>query len=103
MPPNNRALVWAPESEQDLLEIWHYLAEAVGTDTADRQLRRIDEACRSLRQAPFRGRPRDELRPGLRSILTEPYVVFYRVATAAVEIVRVLHQRRDIGAIFGER
>ena len=69
MPPNNRALVWAPESEQDLLDIWHYLAEAVGTDTADRQL----------------------------------YVVFYRVATAAVEIVRVLHQRRDIGAIFGER
>jgi plasmid stabilization system protein ParE len=30
-------------------------------------------------------------------------VVFFRVAAAAVEIVRVLHQRRDIGAIFGER
>jgi plasmid stabilization system protein ParE len=53
MPPNNRALVWAPESEQDLLDIWHYLAEAVGTDTADRQLRRIDEPAALFGKRPF--------------------------------------------------
>jgi toxin ParE1/3/4 len=94
-------ILWAPEAEQDLLDIWDYLA-ATGEDIADRQLRDIDAACRSLDRSPFRGRARDELRQGLRSIFIDRYVAFYRVRGTAVEIVRVLHERRDIGAIFGD-
>ncbi len=41
--------------------------------------------------------------PGLRSILVYPYIVFYRVTGATVEIVRVLHQRRDFAAIFDKK
>jgi plasmid stabilization system protein ParE len=33
---------------------------------------------------------------GLRSILVHPYAVIYRVTDDAVEIVRVLHERRDL-------
>jgi len=29
-----------------------------------------------------------------------PYVIFFRTTDLSVEIVRILHQRRDINAIF---
>jgi plasmid stabilization system protein ParE len=32
-----------------------------------------------------------------------PYVVFYRVRNDGIEIVRVLHGRRDVASIFAER
>jgi hypothetical protein len=38
----------------------------------------------------------------LRSLLIERHIVFYRVFDAGDEIARVLHQRRDIEAIFSE-
>jgi plasmid stabilization system protein ParE len=43
------------------------------------------------------------LAPGLRSALARPYTIFYRVQTDEVEIVRVLHERRDFPAIFSGR
>jgi plasmid stabilization system protein ParE len=38
--------------------------------------------------------------PGLRSVLVHPYTVFYRLNDGAVEIVRILHERRDIARVF---
>jgi len=48
-------------------------------------------------------RTRDELLPGLRSALADPNILFYRVRKDAVEIIRVLHGRRDIASIFARR
>ena len=42
------------------------------------------------------GRTREELRPGLRSIVIEQYVLFYRATATAVEVHRILHGARDI-------
>jgi plasmid stabilization system protein ParE len=36
----------------------------------------------------------------MRSILANPYVVFYRINADCIEIVRVLHGRRDVESIF---
>jgi toxin ParE1/3/4 len=41
--------------------------------------------------------------PGMRSMATTPYVLFYRIVQDSVEVVRVLHDRRDIDAIFAKR
>jgi len=46
------------------------------------------------------GRARPELGHGLRSFVVGQYVVFYRPSTKGIEIVRVLHGARDIGATF---
>jgi toxin ParE1/3/4 len=102
MASAKRSLVWSPEAEQDLLDIWLYLAPEASAGTADAQLRKIDATCRSLLMMPFRGRPRNELRPGLRSVLVHPYAAFYGVGESTIDIVRVLHQRRDIDAILKE-
>ena len=99
MASRNRGIVWSPEAESDILEIWQYLANEVSTEFADHRVRQIPHACDPLLRFPLRGRPRDELLPGLRSILSHTHVVFYRAARDHIEIVRVLHGRRDIESI----
>jgi plasmid stabilization system protein ParE len=39
---------------------------------------------------------------GMRSVLVHPYVIFFQVAASSVEIVRGLHQRRDLESIFAD-
>ena len=69
-------------------------------DIADSLLREIAQAAERLSAQSLRGRARDELSPGLRSVLAHPYTVFYRVRNGTVEIVRVLHERRKFPALF---
>src|ERR1700693_4832937 len=94
---------WSPEAEHDLLAVWNYLAREASPDVADEQLRSLDRACEALAQWPHSGRARDELFRGVRSIAVEAYVVFYRVEDSAIEIIRGLHERRDVDAIFSRR
>jgi toxin ParE1/3/4 len=53
-----------------------------------------------LEEYPFAGRSRDEIRPGLRSVVASPHVVFYRVTDGVAEVVRVLDGRQDLDEIF---
>lgn len=85
----------------DLDDIWFHIA----TDSpanADRFLDRLaDVATGTLAVAPLSGREREELGDGLRSLPVENYLIFYRVRDGAVEVLRILHGARDLGAIFG--
>jgi plasmid stabilization system protein ParE len=38
----------------------------------------------------------------VRSVLVHPDVIFFQVAASSKEIVRVLHQRRDLESIFAD-
>jgi toxin ParE1/3/4 len=100
MPSARLAVFWSPEAEKDLLEIWSYLADQASPPIADTQLNAIEGACAKLEHWPHSGRQRDNLLPGLRSVVAFPYVIFYRVRDERVEVVRVLHGRRDIDTIF---
>ena len=100
MASDSRAVIWSTDAERDTDDIWNYLVSEATSAVADPALREIARVCRLLERHPFAGRPRDSLIPGMRSILAHPYVIFYRVTALNVEIVRVLHQRRDIEAIF---
>jgi len=102
MAKPRRALVWTPEAEQDLLDIWTYLSLEATARVADQQLLRIDAGCRTLTRFPHLGRLRTELGTDIRSILVQPYVVFYRLTSTAVGVLRVLHGRRDIDDIFAK-
>jgi len=54
-----------------------------------------------LDQFPNRGTPHDDVRPGLRSIpLRGAVTIFYAVKADEVQIVRVIHARRDLAAAF---
>ena len=51
-----------------------------------------------LVENPLAGRERRELRANLRSFRVGNYVIFYVPLPDGVEIIRVMHGRRDIGA-----
>ena len=89
-------------AQQDLRDIWRGLAEYSGLDFADRSLATIESKFQLLAQFPRSGRVRDDLLIDLRSYPAGDFIIFYRILEPTVEVVRVLHGRRDIDAIFDE-
>lgn len=89
-----------PQARLDLCDIWEYIAEDNVT-AADRLLDEIDAKCRLLAGMPELGRLREELSPRLRSWVVGSYVIFYRPHSAGIEVIRVLHGRRNFPALFG--
>ena len=98
MAAATRPVVWAPKASQDLIRIWRYFARVASPEVADKLLRDINRAAARLGEFPFLGPAREEVLPGIRSVPAHPYTVFYRVTDVQVEIVRVLHERRDFAA-----
>ncbi|MDX8479457.1 type II toxin-antitoxin system RelE/ParE family toxin [Mesorhizobium sp. VK24D] len=47
---------------------------------------------------PLSGPPRDDIASGIRHLIVGEYLTLYRVSGDAIEILRVLHGRRQIGA-----
>lgn len=100
MAGTSRSVVWAPRAAKDLRDIWAYYARVASPDIADKILREIHLAAARLIDRPQLGRPRDEVKPGLGGVLAQPYTVFYRLTDTAIEIVRVLHERRDFASVL---
>lgn len=86
-------------AEEDLIEIWTYVASDNPT-AADRLLDRIDEVCGRLAENPRMGPARPDLAAGLRYFVTGAHLVIYREAVGGVEIVRVIHGARHLPDLF---
>jgi toxin ParE1/3/4 len=86
-------------AREDLIEIWDYIADD-SIANADAFIDKLYEAIEALGRHPGSGRHRDELAPGIQSFPFGRHIIFYRVVTNAIEIVRVLHGARDIENIF---
>ena len=95
-----RELIRSEEWDSDVSEVMEYLLPR-SRKAAGRLASRIDQGMLRVQANPKMGRARDELRPGLRSIVVGDYLLFYRVTDDAVEIVRFLHGSRDLRAAFG--
>lgn len=89
----------SPRASSDLIEIWSYIADDSAAN-ADAFIDKLYETIQLLASKPGLGRHREELAPGIQSFLFGRYIIFYRVVTRAIEIVRVLHGARDIENIF---
>jgi toxin ParE1/3/4 len=103
MPRKPRRVVWAPKSKNDLRDVWRYYERVASAEMADKLLREISQAGQRLADEALMWRARDEIVPGLRSVLVHPYTVFYRIDDSFVEVVRVLHQRRDLARVFSKK
>lgn len=92
-------VILAPQAEQDLLEIWLYIADDQPVH-ADRFLDRLETATQRLAAFTEIGTDRPELAAGLRSFPVERYILYYRTHSGGIEVVRVLHASRDITLLF---
>lgn len=82
-------------AENDLLNIWSYIADD-NPKAADKLIDKLIHCMESLADMPLMGRSRDDIRLGYRSFPVGHYVVFYRVSKNTIEIMHVLHGKRDI-------
>jgi toxin ParE1/3/4 len=90
---------WRPKAEADATEIWNWIA-AESPDSATEMLDRFEDVARSLTQFPDMGRDRSDLLLGLRCFPVGDYLMFYQRVGGHIEIVRVIHGRRDITAVL---
>jgi toxin ParE1/3/4 len=86
---------------RDLQEIETYIA-ADNPTAAEKVIDSIEATCDMLAREPLAGRKRPELDPRLRSFIVGQYVIFYATQRTEIDVVRILHSRRDIEAQFTE-
>lgn len=84
---------WRPEALDDLLGIVAYIGQS-DEAAALRFKSRIEAAILPLSDHPYLFRP--DRRAGTRELVAHPnYIVVYRVLDEAIDIVSVLHVRRE--------
>ena len=80
-------------AEADLLDIGLYTIRTWGRTQCNRYLRQLEQQCHRLAADPKRGRPCDDVRPGLRRSRVGRHVVFYREEAGGILVSRILHER----------
>jgi len=89
-----------PKAEEDLINIWNYLAENFSEDRAESYLLKLEQQIELLLNQPYMGRNAEELMTGLRRFPFQKHVVFYRLIDEGLEIIRVMHGAQDIESEF---
>jgi toxin ParE1/3/4 len=97
-----RDVVFRKRALRDLDEISKKLTRRSGSaDVAARYLERILATCSRIGDAPEGGRPREDIRPGLRSWVFEGrMIIVYRLERRRVRIVRIVDGRRDYSRLL---
>ncbi len=92
-----------PLAKADIFDIWSYIADD-SEETANRVEQAIYDACAFVAEAPMRGHSRSDLtsRPLRFWTLTRypNYTVVYRPETAPLQVVAVLHGKRNMRRIL---
>jgi len=91
-----REVIFAPEAQEDLLNLYDYIDERSGPQRAHDYTERVAAYCLSFDTFPDRGTRRDDLRPGLRMIGFERRVaIAFHVTASAITIDRIFYGGRD--------
>jgi toxin ParE1/3/4 len=94
-------------AEQDLQEIYSYIAEFDGSANADHVLDQIVATTEQLASLPDRGSyPKELLNLGIkeyRQVFFKPYRLIYRVVGKNVVIYLIVDGRRDLQSLLSRR
>lgn len=94
----NSYIISLPAS-RDLRAIIDYFA-VKNVDAGERLLLLFNQKCQQLVSFPSMGRKYDNLRPGLRGIPLDGYIILYQLVGDGIEIVRVVSGRQNLEALF---
>jgi len=87
-------VVWLASAGDDLRKIVSYIARE-NPPAARRMKKLLEASVLPLAEHPYLYR-QSERAPGLREIVAHPnYIVLYRVAANRIEVVNVVHSRRE--------
>jgi toxin ParE1/3/4 len=86
-------------ASQDLNAIADYFLEN-NVEAGERLIQEFNQKCVRLAKFPNLGKTYANIRPWLRGLPLEGYVIFYRVTDEALTILRVVNGRQDLVALF---
>lgn len=85
-----------PAAQANLFSIYRYIAEHAGPSVAAAYVARMRIACEKLHHMPLRGRLREDLGDGTRTLAFEGRAtIAYRVDDRGVRIIRIFSAGRD--------
>lgn len=87
--------ILSPKAASDLDEIWNHTLAQWGDAQAERYIRDIQQAIEGAVADPRRGRPCDHIRTGYFKLSAGAHVIFYRLVSGELDVIRILHQRMD--------
>ncbi len=90
-----------PAAREDLRDIWLFGRGEWGEAAADKYFHDLTVALQRLADHPLSAPASQELGKGYRRLVCTAHVVFYVAAVENVDVVRILHQSRDVGVWVG--
>ena len=109
LPTDKRPLeiLLAPEAEQDLRDIYTYMADHAGQEQAHAILSRLEAAIFSLETLPQRGNIPPELEvvgiTRYRELHEHPWRIIYEPLEAAVHVHWIFDSRRDVAGQLAQK
>ncbi len=95
-----RTVIWSHEAAADLEAIADYIARD-STFYAASFVLEVREASRSLKEFSERGRIVPELsNPSIRELLIKDYRLIYRIEQSRIDILGLIHGRRDLKTLW---
>ena len=96
--------VLAPEAASDLVQIWRYIKRNAGLEMAGKVESVIRAKIVDLAAAPDAGHWRRDLTDEpVKFFPVYSYLVVYRPETSPLQVVAILHGRRDVAELLKER
>lgn len=96
--------VLAPEAARDLIEIWNYLNQQASLEMAKHVESFIRERIEFLAENPGAGhRRRDLTNYDVKFFPAYSYLIVYRPDSKPLQIVSILHGRRDVEGVLTNR
>lgn len=97
-----RQFIFTEQADQDLLRIYLFTYQTWGEEQAVHYTNALKQRMQKLANNPSLGKRRNEIRPGYYSYHQGRHYIFYRVVDNGIQIVRILHDQRNIDRQFSE-
>lgn len=91
----------SPEASLDLSEIIDYFTIR-NIEAGERFIDEFEKKCKYLANFPNMGRSYAIIKPDLRGVPLDGYIILYRIIDSGIEIVRVVSGYRNLESLFAE-
>ena len=89
----------SPSATKDLNEIADYFLKR-NLEAGERLFKDFNKKCQNLANFPSMGRSYAYIKPSLRGLPLNGYIIIYQVMYDGVEILRVVNGRQDLESLF---
>jgi toxin ParE1/3/4 len=96
-----REVIYSPEANDDLIELYNYIADRGAPNAALAYIERVDARCAGLADFPEQGIRRDDIQPGLRVVAFERRTaIAFHITPDIIVIDRIFHGGQNVDAGF---